>query len=136
MINSTTMIPGIRKTMAKILTTLSTTFLIICYCNAGVLPPKIILGSISPSVPTPLPSGKCEYNGKYYDPGVIKKEKNGDCVSDITCMEGGVISIGDSSGCWGSMDKEVAELLKRIADMSKNHETTPKITTPLLFMYW
>lgn len=105
MINSTTMIPGIRRTMAKILTTLSTTFLIICYCNAGVLPPKIILGSISPSVPTPLPSGKCEYNGKYYDPGVIKKEKNGDCVSDITCMEGGVISIGDSSGCWGSMDK-------------------------------
>lgn len=31
---------------------------------------------------------------------------------------------------------EVAELLKRIADMSKKHETTPKITTPLLFMYW
>lgn len=31
---------------------------------------------------------------------------------------------------------EVAELLKRIADMSNSHETTPKITTPLPFMYW
>lgn len=133
MINSTTMIPGIRKTMAKILTTLFTTFLIICHCNAGVLPPKIILGSISPSVSTPLPSGKCEYNGKYYDPGVIKKEKNGDCVSDITCMEGGVISIGD---CLERMDKEVSEYLKRIAEMYKRHETTPKITTPPPPMYW
>lgn len=105
MINSTTMIPGIRKTMAKILTTLSTTFLIICYCNAAVLPPKIDQSSVSPPIPTPLPSGKCEYLGIYYDPGVIKMEKNGDCVSDITCMEGGVISIGDSSGCFESMDK-------------------------------
>lgn len=106
MINSTTMTPGIRKTMAKIqLTTLFSTVLIICYCNAAVLPPKIDESSVSQPVPITPPSGKCEYNGKYYDPGVIEKEKNGDCVSDITCMEGGVISIGDSSGCWGSMDK-------------------------------
>lgn len=103
MINSTTMTPGIRKTMAKIqLTTLFSTVLIICYCNAAVLPSKIILSSVSPPVPTPPPSGKCEYNGKYYDPGVIEKEKNGDCVSDVTCMESGVISIGD---CLERMDK-------------------------------
>lgn len=103
MINSTTMTPGIRKTMAKIqLTTLFSTVLIICYCNAAVLPPKIDESSVSQPVPIPPPSGKCEYNGKYYDPGVIEKEKNGDCVSDVTCMEGGVISVGD---CLERMDK-------------------------------
>lgn len=103
MINSTTMTPGIRKTMAKIqLTTLFSTVLIICYCNAAVLPPKIDESSVSPPVPITPPSGKCEYNGKYYDPGVIEKEKNGDCVSDVTCLEGGVISIGD---CLERMDK-------------------------------
>lgn len=100
------MIPGIRKTMVKIQpTNLFTTVLIICYCNAGVLPPKIDQSSVSPPIPTPLRSGKCEYNGKYYEPGLITIDKDGDCVSDVTCMEGGVISIGDSSGCFGSMDK-------------------------------
>lgn len=100
------MIPGIRKTMVKIQpTNLFTTVLIICYCNAGVLPPKIDQSSVSPPIPTPLRSGKCEYNGKYYEPGLITINKDGDCVSDVTCMEGGVISIGDSSGCFGSMDK-------------------------------
>lgn len=31
---------------------------------------------------------------------------------------------------------EVSEYLKRIAEMYKRHETTPKITTPPPPMYW
>lgn len=78
---------------------------IICYCNVVVFFLKIDESLVFLLVFIMFLLGKCEYNGKYYDFGVIEKEKNGDCVFDVICMEGGVILIGDLFGCWGSMDK-------------------------------
>jgi hypothetical protein len=89
------------------------TFCLVHICKAGILN--------SPEVKTPLPTpipdpeslrGGCEYDGDYYEPGVIHKEVFGACESVITCEEGGGVIVSDSAGCF--YDPTKGKLLRMI----------------------
>ncbi|XP_048754197.2 uncharacterized protein LOC125665547 [Ostrea edulis] len=69
-------------------------------CRAGV----IISPEITTPLPTPIPDpeslrGGCEYDGDYYEPGIIQKSLQGSCELLVTCEEGGGVLISDSDGC-------------------------------------
>lgn len=72
------------------------------FCHGAVLLSGL---NYSPHPPRYDPKGGCEYLGKYYEPGVISEDKDGDCQTVVTCMEGGGVMVGDSVGCMGDVYK-------------------------------
>ncbi|XP_061188409.1 uncharacterized protein LOC133196556 [Saccostrea echinata] len=96
-------------------------FCVLHICNVTAIP---IERSITTSTPDPkaLQRDGCEYDGKHYEPGVIRKDKHGSCESVLICEEGGGVAVSDSSGCIEGRFDEITTIEPEIKNL-------PEITT-------